>query len=67
MILRDQKIPYRMKAKMFDQLPGNIKDNIKEMVIDHYSNMYDCDSKELRDILNDLNNKTLSDIEKELS
>lgn len=56
-----------MKAKMFDQLPGNIKDNIKEMVIDHYSNMYDCDSKELRDILNDLNNKTLSDIEKELS
>lgn len=60
------KIPYRLKKKKFTDLPVNYQNEIKETVLDYYSDRYDTDSKEIRFILKKLESKTAEEIEKEL-
>lgn len=60
------KIPYKLKNKMLCDLPISLQNALKEEVVDFYSDRYDCDSKEIRTILDGLNDMTVEQIEKEI-
>ena len=60
------KIPYRLKSKRLCDLPISLQIALKEKVIDFYSDRYDCDSNEIRAVLENLNDMTVEEIEKEI-
>lgn len=61
------KLPYRQRQKKLSEVPEELKIIIKDLIADHYSNIYDCDSVELRTILYDFEDKSLNQILKEIS
>lgn len=60
------KIPYRLKNKRLCDLSESLQIALKEKVIDFYSDRYDCDSREIRTILDSINDMTVEQIEKEI-
>lgn len=60
------KIPYKLKNKRLCDLPISLQNDLKEQVVDFYSDRYDCDSDEIRAVLESLNDMTVEQIEKEI-
>ena len=60
------KIPYKLKSKRLCDLPISLQNDLKEQVVDFYSDRYDCDSDEIRAVLESLNDMTVEQIEKEI-
>ena len=60
------KIPYKLKSKRLCDLPVSLQNDLKEQVVDFYSDRYDCDSDEIRAVLESLNDMTVEQIEKEI-
>lgn len=61
------KIPYKQKQKKLSEVPEELQIIIKDLIVDHYSDQYDCDSNEMRSILYDFEEKSLNQILKEIS
>lgn len=60
------KIPYKLKSKRLCDLPISLQNDLKEEIVNYYSDRYDCDSVEMRVILLNASDMTVEQIEKEI-